>query len=176
MDATTLEVVMACRVTENVQKRMAGNDFGWKTTQKRYYYGIKLHLLVCKQGILQRFRLSRASVYDGNRFYSLIKGKTDVTITKDGGYANVKGKEGLEIQTTKPFAEEPELRQLNGKRVRIEVVNGCLKDLGIEGQWLFRTPWSLTCHVMSVMTLYAAIQLKNILTGRKPLTYKRFLL
>lgn len=176
MDATTLEVVMACRVTENVKKRMAGNDFGWKTTQKRFYYGVKLHLLVCKDGILQRFRLTKASVYDGKRFYSLIKNKTDVTVTKDGGYANVKGKQGLDIQTTRPFAEEPALRQLNGKRVRIEVVNGCLKHLGLEGQWLFRTPWSLGSHILSVLTLFAAIQLRNVVARLKPLTYKRFLL
>jgi hypothetical protein len=56
----------------------------------------------------------------------------------------------------------------------VETVNGCLKRLGLEGKWLFKTLLSLNTHLLSVLTCYAAIQVLNFKQGLKPLTYKRF--
>jgi hypothetical protein len=173
MDSTSIEVVLYARVEESAVGRFPNCNIGWKTTEKRYYFGQKLHLGCMPNGTALSFRLTPASLSDHKGFAKLNKKKTH-SVTADSGYKGDKGFEGQKIALTKPWGQSLKQRMLNGKRVTIEQVFNVLKELGLEGRLVLKNSRSLGSHLLSVLTCFLAIQYRNLKDGLSPLRYGRF--
>jgi len=173
IDSTSIEVVLYARVEESAVGRFPDCNIGWKTTEKRYYFGQKLHLGVMPSGVALSFRLTPASCSDHKGFAKLNKTKIK-SVTGDSGYKGDKGFAGQKIALTKPWGQSLKQRMLNGKRVRIEQVFNVLKELGLEGRLVLKNSRSLGSHLLSVLTCFLAIQYRNLKDGLSPLRYARF--
>jgi len=174
-DSTSIEVVLYTRVEESAVGRFPDCNIGWKTTEKRYYFGRKLHLSCMPNGTLLNFRLTAASLSDHKGFAKLNNTKID-KVTCDSGYQGEKGFAGQAISLTKPWGQSQHQRFLNGKRVTIEQVFNVLKELGLEERLKLKNSRSLGSHLLSVLTCFLAIQYTNLKKGLSPLAYGRFLL
>lgn len=173
MDSTGIEVVLYARVEESAVGRFPDCNIGWKTTEKRYYFGQKLHLSCMPNGVMLNYRITAASLSDHKGFAKLNKKKTR-SVTADSGYKGDKGFEGQKIALTKPWGQSLKQRMLNGKRVTIEQVFNVLKELGLEGRLVLKNSRSLGSHLLSVLTCFLAIQYRNLKDGLSPLRYGRF--
>ncbi len=175
IDSTSIEVVLYARVGESCVERFLDCNIGWKTVQKRYYFGRRLHLATAPNGTMLGFRLIKASVHD-SRVYSKLNKKRFKVVTGDSAYKGERGYSGQRLGLTKPFATSKRQRKLAGKRVCIERVNNMLKKLGLEGRMILKTSQSLASHLLAVLTCTLAIQYLNLKKGRSPLAYATFLL
>ena len=175
MDSTCIEVVLYARVGESCVERFPDCNIGWKTVEKRYYFGKRLHLVTAPDGTILGFRLLKASVHD-SRVYSKLNKKRFKVVTADSGYRGERGFSGQRLALTRPFATSQTQRKLAGKRVCIERVNHVLKKLGLEGRMILKNSRSLASHLLSVLTCTLAIQYLNLKRRRSPLAYKYFLL
>lgn len=175
MDSTSIEVVLFARVEESCVERFPDCNIGWKTTEKRWYFGKKLHLACTAKGIIISFRLTRASIHD-SRVYAKLNQKKFKVVTADSGYRGERGFQGQRLALTQPFATSERQRQLAGKRVCVERVNNVLKKLGLEGRMILKTSRSLGSHLLAVLTCVLGIQYLNVKIGRSPLAYAAFLL
>jgi len=173
IDSTSIEVVLYARVEESATGRFPDCNIGWKTTEKRYYFGKKLHLSCMPSGICLNFRLTAGSLSDHKGFAKLNKIKIS-SLTGDSGYKGDKGFEGQKITLTKPWGQSLKQRELNGKRVKIEQVFNVLKKLGLEGRLILKNSRSLASHLCSVLSCFLAIQYRNLKEGFSPLSYARF--
>ena len=174
-DSTSVEVVLYARVEESAVGRFPDCNIGWKTTQKRWYFGKKLHLSCMLSGVSLNFRLTAASLSDHKGFAKLNKTEI-ITVTCDSGYRGDKGFSGQTIALTKPWGQSEQQRLKNGKRVKIEQVFNVLKELGLEGRLRLKNSRSLGSHLLAVLTCFLAIQYANLKKGLSPLAYGRFLL
>lgn len=175
IDSTSVEVVLYARVEESCVGRFPDCNIGWKTTEKRWYFGKKLHLTCAPDGTMIGFRLTRASIHD-SRVYSRLNKKKFKVVTADSGYRGERGFSGQRLALTKPFATSDQQRQLAGKRVAVERVNNVLKKLGLEGRLILKNARSLGSHLLAVLTCTLAIQYLNLKSRLSPLAYGRFLL
>ena len=175
MDSTSIEAVLYARVGESQLARFPDCNIGWKTTQKRYYFGQKLHLATSLSGVMLNFRLTKASLSDHKGFAKLNNPKIR-SLSLDSGYKGDKGFAGQELIFTKPWGTSLVQRFLNGQRVVVEQVFGFLKHLGLEGWYRLKTSRSLGSHVCAVLACFRAIQLLNLRAGLNPCQFKRFLL
>lgn len=174
-DSTSIEVVLYARVEESAVGRFPDCNIGWKTTEKRWYFGKKLHLSCMPNGVLLNFRLTVASLSDHKGFAKLNKIEIK-EVTCDSGYRGDKGFSEQSISFTKPWGQSEQQRLKNGKRVKIEQVFNVLKELGLEGRLRLKNSRSLGSHLMSVLTCFLAIQYSNLKKSLSPLAYGRFLL
>lgn len=175
IDSTSIEVVLYARVEESCVGRFPDCNIGWKTIEKRYYFGKKLHLTTSTTGTLAGFRLSKASIHD-SRMYSRLNKKRFKVVTGDSAYRGERGFSGQRLALTKPFATSDEQRELAGQRVTIERVINVLKQMGLEGHLILKTARSLGSHILAVVTCVLGIQYLNLKKGLSPLAYKHFLL
>lgn len=175
IDSTSIEVVLYARVEESAVGRFPNCNIGWKTVEKRYYFGQKLHLSCMPIGLALSFRLTPASCSDHKGFAKLNKTKIK-SVTGDSGYKGDKGYTGQKISLTKPWGQSTKQRLLNAKRVTVEQVFRVLKSLGLEDMLILKNARSLGSHVVSVLACFLAIQYCNLKQGFSPLSYKRFLL
>jgi hypothetical protein len=175
LDSTSIEVVLYARVEESCVERFPDCNIGWKTTEKRWYFGKKLHLVCDPTGIIIGYRLTRASIHD-SRVYSKLNRKKFKVVTADSGYRGERGFSGQRLALTQPFATSEKQRQLAGKRVCIERVNNVLKKLGLESRLILKSARSLGSHIQAVLTCVLGIQYLNVKNGRSPLAYGAFLL
>jgi len=175
LDSTTIEAVLFARVGETSQDNFAGCRFGKKAVEKRWYFGLKLHLAVTPKGRMRRFRLTKGNRNDGRELPRLVKAKTQA-VTADGGYRSAHPKPGVKLTLTQPWATTQRGRKLNGKRSVVERVFNVLKKLNLEKGVLVKNSRSLGSHVLATLVCFAAIQFLNHNEGRSPLSYARFLL
>lgn len=173
IDSTSIEAVLYARVEESAVGRFPDCNIGWKTVEKRWYFGRKLHATCMPNGVLLNFRLTRASMSDVRGFGKLNKPKIR-TFTGDSAFRGHRGFARQKIACTKPWGQSRRLRQLSAKRVRIEQVFNVLKKLGLEGLLILKTSRSLGSHVLAVLTCFSAIQHLNLKQGLSPLAYGRF--
>ena len=174
-DSTSIEVILYARVAESAVGRFPDCNIGWKTTEKRWYFGRKLHLSCMPNGILLNFRLTAASLSDHKGFSKLNKSPIK-EVTCDSGYRGDKGFEKQRIVLTQPWGQSQQQRLINGQRVKIEQVFNVLKELGLEERLKLKTSRSLGSHLLAVLTCFLAIQYANLKKGLSPLAYGRFLL
>jgi hypothetical protein len=175
LDSTTIEATLFARVTEETENNFLGCRFGKKTTEDRWFYGLRLHVAVTPCGRMRRFRLTGGNRNDGREFPRLVKAKTR-KVTVDRGYRSAKPKQGQKIAMTQGFSRNKRQRKLNGKRVVVEQVFKALKKLTLEKGILVKTARSLRSHVLAVLACFSAIQLLNTKKSRSPLSYAAFLL
>jgi len=86
VDSTSLEVVLAQRVSDKTENRFNGSNISQKTIRKCWYFGRKVHILVGENGTLFRFRTSKASEHDSRMLCRLklkkIKGLLAMGLTR----------------------------------------------------------------------------------------------
>ena len=59
LDSTTIEATLFARVTEETESNFLGCRFGKKTTEDRWFYGLRLHVAVTPCGRMRRRPRSR---------------------------------------------------------------------------------------------------------------------
>jgi hypothetical protein len=85
---TDASEVPVCR-NKNADKHKTMKDLAsWGKSSKGYFYGLKLHLTVDRQGNILAFRLTTGSPHDSQSFAELNRGLTGLFIT-DAGYLGV---------------------------------------------------------------------------------------
>ena len=173
LDATCIEVVLFVRVDDFTQERFPDCKFGWKPTEKRWFYGRKLHLLVHPNSTLIRFRLTSGNIHD-SKVFSRVNKTTIHSITMDSAYSGLRGLKGQKLIVTKPFGVGIRQRFYAGQRVAVERVNNALKRLLLEDTTA-KDSQSLDSHLLSVLVCLLAVQYANLSMGRNPLSYKGFL-
>lgn len=175
VDSTSLEVVLAQRVSDKTENRFNGSNISKKTIRKCWYFGRKVHILVSENGTLFRFRTSKASEHD-SRMLCRLKLKKNKVLTGDGGY---KGKEthvGGKLKLTRPWGTKKAERELAGKRCMVEKVFNVLKELGLEGRHKIRCSRSLDSHIVACLACVLGMQYLNLKKRLSPLSYKHFVL
>jgi hypothetical protein len=175
IDSTSIEVVLAQRVSENTENRFNRANICKKTIRKCWYFGRKLHLLVSSAGILFQYRTSKASMSDAKGI-AKFKFPKKCKVTGDGGYRGQESHVPGRLMLTKPWGTKKEERFLASKRVTIEQKFGILKELGLEGRHKLRCQRSLDSHIVACLACVCGIQLLNLRHGLSPLSYAHFCL
>lgn len=174
LDATTIEVVLFARVGESTLERLKDCNFGKKTTEDRWFFGKKLHLISAPNGTMIRFRLTSGNPHDSRKFSSL-NSKKFKRVTGDSAYRAVGVRQGQKKAISKPFSKEKRQRQLHAKRVGVERVFNALKHLNLEKGVVIKQARSLGAHILAVLTCLLAVQYVNLVEWLRPLEIQRFL-
>lgn len=175
VDSTSLEVVLAQRVSDKTENRFNGSNICLKTIRKCWYFGKKVHILVAENGTLFRFRTSKASEHD-SRLLCRFKLKQNKGLTGDSAYKGKESHVGGKLNLTRPWGTKKAERQLAGKRCTVEKVFNVLKELGLEGRHKVRCARSLGSHISACLACVLGIQYINLKSGLSPLRYKHFVL
>lgn len=140
IDSMPLEI---CKIAREERNKMGKEDEttapdkGYCASQKKWYYGYKLHAVCSPSGVIQVMDLSKASVHDINYLKDVSTRLTDCIIAGDRGYINHELKQRLwnnnRISLETPLRsnqkdKKPLLYVLRKIRKRVETVFSQLCD------------------------------------------------
>lgn len=140
IDSMPLEICKLSREKRNKMGKESQHhqpDKGYCASQKKYFYGYKLHSVCSAAGVIQSLDLTRASVHDIHYLKDVQKLFSNCIITGDKGYISRQQQinlfESANIQLEVPLRNnqqkgEPIIRILKKVRKRIETVFSQLCD------------------------------------------------
>ena len=181
IDSMPLEI---CKLSREQRNKMGKEcernspDKGYCASQKKYFYGYKLHSVCSASGVIQSLDLTKASVHDVQYLKDVKEFFNNCIITGDKGY--ISREQQLNLFETAAISLEVPLRSnqeqkpvmwiLKKVRKRIETVFSQLCDQFMIQRNYAKSFTGFKCRVLSKITGLTVLQFLNKFIYNKPVS------
>lgn len=182
IDSMPLEI---CKISREQRSKMGKEcsqhspDKGYCASQKKYFYGYKLHSVCSTAGVVQSLDLTKASVHDIHYLKDVKDMFSNCIITGDKGYINKKQQIDLfqtaAIQLEVPLRSnqkdnEPVMPILRKIRKRVETVFSQLCDQFLMQRNYAKSFTGFKCRILAKVTGLTILQYLNKFIYQKPVS------
>lgn len=182
IDSMPIEI---CKISREQRNKMGKEsihhspDKGYCASQKKYFYGYKLHSVCSAAGVVQSLDLTKASVHDIHYLKDVKEMFNNCIITGDKGYINKTQQinlfETAGIQLEVPLRnnqneEKPVLPILRKVRKRIETVFSQLCDQFLIQRNYAKSFTGFKCRILAKVTGLTVLQFLNKFIYQKPVS------
>lgn len=182
IDSMPLEI---CKISREQRNKMGKEcshhspDKGYCASQKKYFYGYKLHSICSAAGVVQSLDLTKASVHDIHYLKDVKNMFSNCTITGDKGYINKTQQidlfETAAIQLEVPMRSnqknnESVLPIFRKIRKRIETVFSQLCDQFLIQRNYAKSFTGFKCRILAKVTGLTILQYLNKFIYHKPVS------
>ena len=180
IDSMPLEI---CKISREQRNKMGKEsehdspDKGYCASQKKYFYGYKLHSVCSAAGVIQSLDLTRASVHDVHYLKDVKELFRNCMIIGDKGYIgrqhqiNLFETAGIELEVplrSNQKEQKPTMWILKKVRKRIETVFSQLCDQFMMQRNYAKSFTGFKCRVLAKVTGLTVLQFLNKFIYNKP--------
>lgn len=182
IDSMPIEICKLSRQQRNKMGKESEHhqpDKGYCASQKKYFYGYKLHSVCSASGVVQSLDLTKASVHDIHYLEDVKEMFSNCIITGDKGYISKTQQIDLfqtaQIQLEVPLRsnqkeEKPVIRVLKKVRKRIETVFSQLCDHFLIQRNYAKSFTGFKSRVLAKVTALTVLQFLNKFVYQKPVS------
>jgi Transposase DDE domain len=182
IDSMPLEI---CKISREQRNKMGKEseqnspDKGYCASQKKYFYGYKLHSVCSAAGVIQSLDLTKASVHDIHYLKDVKELFSNCIITGDKGYIgrrqqiNLFETAGIQLEVplrSNQQEQKPVIRILKKVRKRIETVFSQLCDQFMIQRNYAKSFTGFKCRVLAKITGFTILQFLNKFVYNKPVS------
>ncbi len=182
IDSMPIEI---CKISREQRNRMGKEsahhspDKGYCASQKKYFYGYKLHSVCSAAGVVQSLDLTKASVHDVHYLKDVKELFSNCIITGDKGYIGRQHQinlfEAAGIQLEVPLRnnqkeQKPVIRILKKVRKRIETVFSQLCDQFMIQRNYAKSFTGFKSRILAKVTGFTMLQFLNKFLYNKPVS------
>ena len=180
IDSMPLEI---CKISREKRNKMGKEsqhhspDKGYCASQKKYFYGYKLHSVCSAAGVIQSLDLTKASVHDIHYLKDVKELFSNCMIVGDKGYIskqqqiNLFESSGIELEVplrSNQKGQEPKMWILKKVRKRIETVFSQLCDQFMMQRNYAKSFTGFKSRVLAKVTSLTVLQFLNKFIYNKP--------
>ena len=180
IDSMPLEI---CKISREKRNKMGKEsqhhspDKGYCASQKKYFYGYKLHSVCSAAGVIQSLDLTKASVHDVHYLKDVKELFSNCMIVGDKGYIskqqqiNLFESSGIELEVplrSNQKGQEPKMWILKKVRKRIETVFSQLCDQFMMQRNYAKSFTGFKSRVLAKVTSLTVLQFLNKFIYNKP--------
>jgi hypothetical protein len=182
IDSMPLEICKLAREQRNKMGKESGHhspDKGYCASQKKYFYGYKLHSVCSAAGVVQSLDLTKASVHDVHYLKDVKELFSNCIITGDKGYISKEQQinlfETARIQLEVPLRanqqnQKPVMWMLKKIRKRIETVFSQLCDQFMMQRNYAKSFTGFKSRILAKVTGLTILQFLNKFIYNKPVS------
>ncbi len=182
IDSMPLEICKLAREQRNKMGKESGHhspDKGYCASQKKYFYGYKLHSVCSAAGVVQSLDLTKASVHDVHYLKDVKELFSNCIITGDKGYISKEQQinlfETARIQLEVPLRsnqqnQKPVMWMLKKIRKRIETVLSQLCDQFMMQRNYAKSFTGFKSRILAKVTGLTILQFLNKFIYNKPVS------
>jgi hypothetical protein len=182
IDSMPIEICKLSREQRNKMGKESEHhspDKGYCASQKKYFYGYKLHSVCSAAGVIESLDLTKASVHDIHYLKDVKDMFSNCIITGDKGYISKQQQinlfETAGIQLEVPLRnnqkeQKPVIRILKKVRKRIETVFSQLCDQFMIQRNYAKSFTGFKCRVLAKITGFTILQFLNKFIYNKPVS------
>lgn len=182
IDSMPIEICKLSRQQRNKMGKESESycpDKGYCASQKKYFYGYKLHSVCTAAGVIQSMDLTKASVHDVHYLNDIKELFQNCIITGDKGYIGRQHQinlfETAAIQLEVPLRnnqkeQKPLISILKKVRKRIETVFSQLCDQFMMQRNYAKSFAGFKSRILAKITAFTALQFLNKFTYNKPVS------
>ncbi len=182
IDSMPIEICKLSRQQRNKMGKESEHhqpDKGYCASQKKYFYGYKLHSVCSASGVVQSLDLTKASVHDIHYLEDVKEMFSNCIITGDKGYISKTQQIDLfqtaQVQLEVPLRsnqkeEKPVIRILKKVRKRIETVFSQLCDQFLIQRNYAKSFTGFKSRVLAKVTALTVLQFLNKFVYLKPVS------
>ncbi|MFZ6023793.1 MAG: IS982 family transposase [Bacteroidota bacterium] len=182
IDSMPLEI---CKISREQRNQMGKEsiehspDKGYCASQRKYFYGYKLHSVCSVSGVIQSLDLTKASVHDIHYLKDVQELFSNCIITGDKGYVSKQQQinlfETVGIQLEIPMRnnqkkQKPVIRILKKVRKRIETVFSQLCDQFMMQRNYAKSFTGFKSRILAKVTGFTILQFLNKFLYNKPIS------
>jgi hypothetical protein len=182
IDSMPIEI---CKLSREKRNKMGKEsihhspDKGYCASQKKYFYGYKLHSVCSAAGVIESLDLTKASVHDVHYLKDVKELFSNCIITGDKGYIGRQHQinlfETAAIQLEVPLRnnqkeQKPVVRILKKVRKRIETVFSQLCDQFMIQRNYAKSFTGFKCRILAKITGFTILQFLNKFLYNKPIS------
>jgi hypothetical protein len=182
IDSMPIEI---CKLSREKRNKMGKEsihhspDKGYCASQKKYFYGYKLHSVCSAAGVIESLDLTKASVHDVHYLKDVKELFSNCIITGDKGYIGRQHQinlfETAAIQLEVPLRDnqkeqKPIMRILKKVRKRIETVFSQLCDQFMIQRNYAKSFTGFKCRILAKITGFTILQFLNKFLYNKPIS------
>jgi len=182
IDSMPIEI---CKLSREKRNKMGKEsihhspDKGYCASQKKYFYGYKLHSVCSAAGVIESLDLTKASVHDVHYLKDVKELFSNCIITGDKGYIGRQHQinlfETAAIQLEVPLRnnqkeQKPVVRILKKVRKRIETVFSQLCDQFMIQRNYAKSFTGFKCRILAKITGFTILQFLNKFLYNKPVS------
>ncbi len=180
IDSMPIEICKLSREKRNKMGKESINhspDKGYCASQKKYFYGYKLHSVCSAAGVIESLDLTKASVHDVHYLKDVKELFSNCIITGDKGYIGRQHQinlfETAAIQLEVPLRnnqkeQKPVMRILKKVRKRIETIFSQLCDQFMIQRNYAKSFTGFKCRILAKITGFTILQFLNKFLYNKP--------
>jgi hypothetical protein len=180
IDSMPLEI---CKLSREKRNKMAKEsihhspDKGYCASQKKYFYGYKLHSICSAAGVIQSLDLTKASVHDVHYLKDVKELFSNCIITGDKGYIgrqhqiNLFETAGIHLEVplrSNQKEQKPVIRILKKVRKRIETVFSQLCDQFMIQRNYAKSFAGFKSRILAKVTGFTVLQFLNKFINNQP--------
>jgi hypothetical protein len=182
IDSMPLEICKLSRMQRNKMGKESeyhSPDKGYCASQKKYFYGYKLHSVCTPAGVIESLDLSKASVHDIHYLKDVKDLLSNCILTGDKGYVSKEYQinlfETAKIQLEVPLRnnqkeQKPVIRILKKIRKRIETVFSQLCDQFMIQRNYAKSFAGFKSRILAKVTALTTLQFLNKFVYHKPIS------
>jgi hypothetical protein len=182
IDSMPLEICKMSRVQRNKmgkESEQYSPDKGYCASQKKYFYGYKLHSVCSAAGVIESLDLTKASVHDIHYLKDIKELFSNCIITGDKGYVgrqhqiNLFETAGIQLEVplrNNQKEQKPVIRILKKVRKRIETVFSQLCDQFMIQRNYAKSFTGFKCRVLAKITGFTILQFLNKFIKNQPIS------
>lgn len=182
IDSMPLEI---CKLSREKRNKMGKEsihhspDKGYCASQKKYFYGYKLHSVCSAAGVVQSLDLTKASVHDVHYLKDVKELFSNCIITGDKGYIgrqhqiNLFETAGIQLEVplrNNQKEQKPVIRILKKVRKRIETVFSQLCDQFMIQRNYAKSFTGFKSRILAKVTAFTILQFLNKFLYNKPVS------
>jgi hypothetical protein len=182
IDSMPLEI---CKISREQRNQMGKEsikhspDKGYCASQKKYFYGYKLHSVCSSSGVIQSLDLTKASVHDIHYLKDVQELFSNCIITGDKGYVsrqhqiNLFETAGIQLEVplrSNQKEEKPVVRILKKVRKRIETVFSQLCDQFMIQRNYAKSFTGFKSRILAKVAGFTVLQFLNKFLYNKPVS------
>ena len=183
IDSMPLEICKISREQRNKMGKESSHhspDKGYCASQKKYFYGYKLHSVCSAAGVIQSLDLTKASVHDIHYLKDVKELFSNCIITGDKGYIGRQHQinlfETAAIQLEVPLRsnqkeQKPVIRILKKVRKRIETVFSQLCDQFMIQRNYAKSFTGFKSRILAKVAAFTILQFLNKFINNQPLSW-----
>lgn len=183
VDSAPIETAKFAR-SQSARRSIPEGEYGWIPSEKRVFFGLRLHALVTDRGVLVGFALTAANGSEREAAQELLAQHNGQAVLADNGYCGASMAEAARQQghalsaspkpSQKPAsrAEAKARRWLRAKRDLIESVFGILADQFNIETTRARSLWGVCARLAAKLLAFNLSILLNRTLGRPDLAIK----
>lgn len=187
VDSAPIETVKFAR-SQSGRRSIPEAEYGYIPSEKRVFFGLRLHLLITDEGVIVGFALTAANAPEREAAEGLLATHTGQYVLADNGYSGERFREAVSadrhqvLASPRPSqrpaskAAAQARRWLRAKRDLIETVVGMLADQFTLESTRARSLWGVMTRVGAKLLAFNLSINLNQMLGRPPLAIKELYL